>query len=144
MAKNTSTEYVSLFAAVYKMPNHSVDARQQAGFWFSASLALSGVLSPLCPLYCSLSILTAIRESNQVGSLQPTTLVSYQAEFDMIFDSGDLDALKNESMGEAALAATTWRDEMKTSGIAKTQIFARTLKSKGYNGLMVRSFAKGV
>lgn len=50
MAKNTSTEDVSLSAAVYKMPTHSVDARQLAGFWFCASLALSGVLSTLCPL----------------------------------------------------------------------------------------------
>jgi hypothetical protein len=47
--KNTSTEYVSLFVAVYKMPTHFVDARQLAGFCFCASLALSGVLSTLYP-----------------------------------------------------------------------------------------------
>ena len=33
-------------------------------------------------LYTSLSVLTALREANQVGSLQPITLVSYDAEID--------------------------------------------------------------
>ncbi len=50
MVKNTSTEYVSLFKAISKMPTHSVDTRQPTAFWFCASLALFGVLSTLCPL----------------------------------------------------------------------------------------------
>ena len=33
-------------------------------------------------LYASLSVMTALREANQVGNLQPTTLVSYDAEID--------------------------------------------------------------
>ena len=44
-------------------------------------------------LYASLSILTALREANQVGSLQPTTLVSYEAEIERVFDSRDEAAL---------------------------------------------------
>ena len=32
-------------------------------------------------LYASLSPVTALREANQVGALQPTTLVAYEAEF---------------------------------------------------------------
>jgi hypothetical protein len=39
-AKNMSTEYVSLFPTVPKMPVHSVDAGLRAMFWFRASLAL--------------------------------------------------------------------------------------------------------
>ena len=37
------------------------------------------------PLYTSLSIMTALREANQVGSLQPTTLVSYDADIEQGF-----------------------------------------------------------
>jgi hypothetical protein len=49
-AKNTSTEYVSLFQTVPKMLTHSVDTRLRAMFWFRASLALFSVLSTRCPL----------------------------------------------------------------------------------------------
>ena len=55
-------------------------------------------------LYASLSVMTALREANQVGNLQPTTLVSYDAEIDGVFDCRDEDALKAEGMDAAALA----------------------------------------
>ncbi|MGX7744034.1 RES family NAD+ phosphorylase, partial [Rhodopseudomonas parapalustris] len=45
-------------------------------------------------LYTSVSILTAIREANQVGNLQPTTLVSYDADIARVFDSRDQQALR--------------------------------------------------
>jgi hypothetical protein len=41
------------------------------------------------------------------------------------------------------LAATTWRDEMITHGVSRTQAFARRLMDEGYAALMVRSFARG-
>lgn len=94
-------------------------------------------------LYCSLSIMTAVREANQAGTLQPTTLVSYDAEIEGVFDSKDEAALKAEGMDAAALSATTWRDEMKAKGEARTQTFARALVAKGYCALFVRSFAAG-
>lgn len=94
-------------------------------------------------LYCSLSAMTALREANQVGSLQPTTLVSYDAAIREIFDARDATALASEGMTAADLADTTWRDQMKTSGEARTQALARRLISVGYNGLLVRSFAPG-
>jgi len=94
-------------------------------------------------LYTSLSIMTALREANQVGNLQPTTLVSYDAEIDSIFDCHDEMALSAEGMDAAAIADTTWRDQMKASGEARTQAFARRLIDAGYNGLLVRSFAAG-
>jgi RES domain-containing protein len=55
-------------------------------------------------LYLSLSPLTALREANQVGNLQPTTLVSYDAEVDGIFDTRDEAMLARENMSPAGLA----------------------------------------
>jgi RES domain-containing protein len=94
-------------------------------------------------LYTSLSVMTALREANQVGNLQPTTLVSYDAFFERVFDSRDEDALKAEGMDAAAMSDPTWRDQMKASGEARTQSFARRLATAGYHGLLVRSFAAG-
>jgi len=94
-------------------------------------------------LYTSLSVLTALREANQVGNLQPTTLVSYEAEIDDIFDSRNDAALRAEGMDAASLADGTWRNQMKAAGEAQTQAFARQLIAKGYRGLLVRSFAPG-
>jgi RES domain-containing protein len=94
-------------------------------------------------LYTSLSVITALREANQVGDLQPTTLVSYHADIDSIFDGRNQAALGMEGMDDAALADPTWRDRMKADGEAKTQAFARRLIKAGYNGLLVRSFASG-
>jgi RES domain-containing protein len=94
-------------------------------------------------LYASTSVLTALREANQVGDLQPTTLVCYRAEIEMIFDTGDVAALARAGFDEISLADPTWRDQMRTTGEARTQRFARELIAQGYNGLLVRSFAKG-
>ena len=94
-------------------------------------------------LYTSLSIVAALREANQAGSLQPTTLVSYDAVFERIFDTRDDVALRAEGMNDADLADPTWRDQMKTAGEAKTQAFAGRLATIGCHGLIVRSFAPG-
>lgn len=94
-------------------------------------------------LYLSLSVMTALREVNQAGNLQPTTLVSCDAEIDEVFDSRDEAAIVGAGMDMAALGDTTWRDQMKRTGEAKTQAFARRLIAAGYNGLLVRSFAPG-
>lgn len=94
-------------------------------------------------LYLSLSVMTALREANQVGNLQPTTLVSYDAEIDGVFDCRDDRALNAEDIDAAELGDNTWRDQMKASGEAKMQGFARRLIAAGNNGLLVRSFAPG-
>lgn len=94
-------------------------------------------------LYTSLSVLTALREANQVGSLQPTTLVSYDAALEKVFNSRDEDALQAELMDADAIADPTWRDQIKATGEARTQRFARRLAAAGYQGLLVRSFAPG-
>lgn len=94
-------------------------------------------------LYTSLSVLTALRESNQAGALQPTTLVSYNAEIDRVFDSRDGPALLEQGIDDAFLADPTWRDQMRTVGEAETQRFASRLVAAGYAGMVVKSFAKG-
>lgn len=42
--------------------------------------------------YTAQSIMTAIREANQIGTLQRTTLVAYQADLDPVFDATDRQA----------------------------------------------------
>ena len=94
-------------------------------------------------LYCSLSIMTAVREANQVGTLQPTMLVAYEAELDGIFDATVEANLIVEGLDAAIIRAPTWRDEMKATGEARTQAFARSLIAKGCRGLLVPSFSPG-
>lgn len=94
-------------------------------------------------LYASLSVMTALREANQVGTLQPTTLVAYEAEIETVFDGRDEAALAREGMDAVALADATWRDQMKLRVEARPQVFARRLIAAGYNGLLVRSFTAG-
>ena len=94
-------------------------------------------------LYTSLSVMTALREANQVGSLQPTTLVSYDAEIEHIFDSRDAGRLSADGIDPVTLADPSWRDQMKLNGEAQTQRFARSLIAAGHHGLLVRSFAPG-
>lgn len=94
-------------------------------------------------LYASSAVMTALREANQVGDLQPTTLVCYRAEIEAVFDATEAANLAAWGLDEAALSDTSWRDEMRRLGEARTQIFARELAADGDNAIMVRSFAKG-
>lgn len=94
-------------------------------------------------LYTSLTVMTALKEAHQAGSLQPTTLVSYEAEIESVFDSRDQDALRETGIDAASLADASWRDQMKVAGEAKTQAFARRLAERGFDALLVRSFAPG-
>lgn len=94
-------------------------------------------------LYAALDVMTAIREANQVGSLQPTTLVSYDAEIERIFDTRDPAALAAAHMDVSALGDHGWRDEMKATGLSRTQAFSQRLMDQGFQGLLVRSFAPG-
>jgi RES domain-containing protein len=94
-------------------------------------------------LYASSSVMTALREANQVGDLQPTTLVCYRAEIEAVFDARRATNLAAWGMDEAALADPSWRDAMRRHGEARTQKLARELVADGYNAMIVRSFAKG-
>ena len=94
-------------------------------------------------LYTSMSVMTAIREANQIGTLQPTTLVCYEAAITPNFDATDADALGAYDMTPSDLAAEDWRLQMRAHGKAPTQLFAEKLIADGYAGLRVPSFAKG-
>lgn len=94
-------------------------------------------------LYLSCAIETAIREANQVGVLQPITLVAYRADLDPLFDATDATALQREGIDGLRLASDTWRQEMRRNGIAETQRVAERLRHAGYAGLKVQSFAPG-
>lgn len=94
-------------------------------------------------LYTALDPTTALREANQVGSLQPTILVSYTADLGPVFDTRDGDALARYSMTAAMLADPAWRMRMLDGQSVPTQDLARALMADGFAGLLVRSFAKG-
>ena len=94
-------------------------------------------------LYSALDPVTALREANQVGSLQPTILVSYRAEIAPVFDTRQTAQLAAYGMTNEALTDPGWRLAMLDGRHVPTQDFARALIAEGYAGLLVRSFAKG-
>ena len=94
-------------------------------------------------LYTALDPTTALREANQVGSLQPTILVSYAADLGPIFDTRDEDALEQYSMTATLLADPAWRTRMLDGQAVPTQEFASRLIADRFAGLLIRSFAKG-
>ena len=94
-------------------------------------------------LYTSLDPTTALREANQVGSLQPTILVSYNADLGPIFDTRDQGGLERYGMTAAMLADPAWRMKMLDGQSVPTQDFARALIADRFAGLLIQSFAKG-
>lgn len=94
-------------------------------------------------LYTALDPATALREANQVGTLQPTILVSYRADLGPIFNTRDPQALEQREMSVETLADPGWRMAMLDGHPMPTQDFARGLISDGFAGLLIQSFAKG-
>jgi RES domain-containing protein len=94
-------------------------------------------------LYIALDPAGALREANQVGSLQPTILVSYQSDLGPVFDTRDSSELQQRGMSEHTLADPGWRTKMLEGSQVPTQDFARDLIADGFAGLLIRSFAKG-
>ena len=94
-------------------------------------------------LYTALDPVTALREANQVGDLQPTTLVAYRADLGPVFDTRDTGALEPWGMTPQRLADPGWRSAMLDGRPVPTQEFAKALIAEGFAGLLVRSFAQG-
>lgn len=94
-------------------------------------------------LYTALDPTGALREANQVGSLQPTVLVSYNADLGPIFDTRDVNELHQKGMSESALADPGWRTKMLNSQTVPTQDFAAHLIANSFAGVLIRSYAKG-
>lgn len=92
---------------------------------------------------CTLDAMTAVREVRQIGQpLQPTILVSFQADVEPVFDTTDPAALAGQGMTPANLAADDWRVHMAAGKEAPTQGFARHLYGKGFAGMLAPSFAR--
>lgn len=110
----------------------------------SGAASFGGRFNPIGTpaLYCSLAPLTALREANQVGDLQPILLVCYRAEIETVFDARDAGALLEWGMTAETLADPGWRIAMREQGHAPTQQFAVQLIEAGYAGLVVPSFAR--
>lgn len=85
-----------------------------------------------------------LREANQAGNLQPTTLVSCDADIERVFDCREDAALRAPGLESATLANPTWRHQMNTRGEARIQALAHRIAAAGYHGLLVRNFAPGV
>ncbi|AUC56502.1 MULTISPECIES: RES family NAD+ phosphorylase [Rhodobacterales] len=94
-------------------------------------------------LYTSLDPATALREANQVGSLQPTILVSYNADLGPIFDTRDQDRLERYGVTASILADPAWRMKMLDGQPVPTQDLASALIADGFAGFLIKSFAKG-
>lgn len=94
-------------------------------------------------LYASLDPMTALREANQVGDLQPTTLVAYRADLGPVFDTRDERALAALGVTAEALADPGWRAAMLSGRPVPTQDFAAALIKASFVGCLVRSFAQG-
>lgn len=94
-------------------------------------------------LYTAVDPAGALREANQVGSLQPTILVSYAADLGPIFDTRDGTLLEQYGISERTIADPGWRSKMLVGQNVPTQDFASSLIANGFAGLLVRSYAKG-
>lgn len=94
-------------------------------------------------LYTTLDPVGALREANQVGSLQPTILIAYSADLKPIFDTRDVRQLNRRGMSDAVLGDPGWRAKMLNGEDVPTQKFADDLIVDGFVGLLVRSYAKG-
>lgn len=93
-------------------------------------------------LYTSLAPETALREANQVGMLQPTTLVAYRADIGPICDGRNAAQLKPHRLSPADLADPAWRDRMIGNRPVPTQDLAEALAGQGFAGILVPSYAR--
>ena len=94
-------------------------------------------------LYLAFAPMTAIREANQAGALQPTTIVQYEAQFESLFDARDPAALAGYGLTPDDIARDDWRNVMHARGIAPGQDLALQLIADGYAGLVAPSYAQG-
>ena len=94
-------------------------------------------------LYTSLAPETALREANQVGTLQPTTLVAYEADIGPLLDGVDIAALEPFQKSPAELADPSWRDRMLSGKPVPTQELAEAAIAQGFAGIVVPSYARG-
>ena len=94
-------------------------------------------------LYLATSVAGAILETNQAGTLMPTTLVAVQADLPPVFDATDAAALAAHGVTPATLALPDWAVVMGREGRAPTQDFAEAVIAAGHPAMIVPSYAPG-
>jgi RES domain-containing protein len=95
-------------------------------------------------LYTSLTPATALLEATQeTANLQPTTVVSYNAEFEAILDVSDIGKVQGAELDWTDFASPVWRLEMIERGTSASRRMAQRVITDGYSGMLVPSFAKG-
>lgn len=81
------------------------------------------------------SVEVALREANQFGDFQPSTVVVYCADIGQVFDGTDLDALAGEGAEPSVLTGPQWRWNTRAGGRARghrrSGAFARALRCGG-------------
>lgn len=92
-------------------------------------------------LYTALTLEGVLREVNQVGDLQPTTIVAIRADIGPIFDGCSGAALRAEGSSLAEIGADDWHDRMIAGG-APSQALAERLIDAGYAGMYAPSYAR--
>ena len=98
----------------------------------------------LSALYTSLDVLVAVREASPLGApFHPLTLCQYRVDCDDIFDTHDPKAMKRERVTRSELDCPSWNQEMLEAKVPASQQLADRLLTKGYVGILVRSFAQG-
>lgn len=85
----------------------------------------------------------ALREANQIGSLQPTILVTYTADLGPVIDTRDQNGLERYGMTAAMLGDPAWRRKMQRGRSVPTQELARTPVADRFARLLIQSFAEG-
>ncbi|MGB3722370.1 MAG: RES family NAD+ phosphorylase [Pacificimonas sp.] len=94
-------------------------------------------------IYAALHPHTAIREANQIGTLQPTTLVALKADIRPVFNARDAAALAKYHMTADALGDPDWRRRMIRRQAVPTQDLSEALIGDGFAAMIVPSFAAG-
>jgi RES domain-containing protein len=92
-------------------------------------------------LYLSDTVMGAVNEANQSRPLQPSVIVEYRGMAGPIFDATKPGSMAGRDVDPGILADPTWRLAMKTRGRAPSQDFAEGLRTEGFAGLLVPSYA---
>ncbi|MCY4312821.1 MAG: RES domain-containing protein [Gammaproteobacteria bacterium] len=120
--------------------------------WLWTSLAAEGARRHgggfnhrgVCALYTSLVPMTAILEVSQLGRpFQPAILCAYEVDAEPVFDAKNKNERQLLGVQMSDLECPDWEAEMLAGMLPVSQKLANRLISKGFVGMLVRSFASG-